>query len=1271
MHLLAAQRGAIADEGEAIDLAQLPGDICVLSAADTELASLAAAQDARAADGPSLRLVNLMRLAHPMSVDAWIEATGRHAKLIVVRALGGRGYSTHLLDALRTAATRHGFALAALPGDGKPDPELADYTTIDPHGAGVLWRCLTAGGADNCGRFLEACADIIAGRQPSAEPRELPSAGVWLDGRSVSAEEAQRQFVSDRPTVAITFYRALVLGGQTQPIDALVEASRAEGLNVIPIYAASLKDAETADTVRTILRATSPRVVLNATGFAISKPGTEHGGTVLDEDSAVVLQVVLSGSQRDAWVESDRGLGPRDLAMNVALPEVDGRVLSRAISFKRAAMWHERTQCDLVTHEPEPDRIRFVAELARRWATIPTRAGDRRIAIVLANYPTKDGRIGNGVGLDTPAGTVELLRAMQSEGYQIDELPSDGNALIERLLEGRTNGSVGEVRETLALPDYEAFFDRLPTAVREAVLERWGAPERDKFFDPFGIPDSVEGAFALPILRLGKVVIGIQPARGYDVDPKETYHSPDLVPPHGYLAFYAWLRANADAIVHMGKHGNMEWLPGKALALSETCFPEAVFGPMPHVYPFIVNDPGEGSQAKRRAQAVIVDHLTPPLTRAEAHGPMAQLEGMVDEYFEASATDARRTKLLATEIMQLALDSGVAADVGITDADPTDDALAKLDGWLCELKEHQIRDGLHVFGRSPEGRLRTDLLCALARVPSAGEGRPLGLTRALADDLALEFDPLDCQLGAKWDGPRPDALHPVSEERWRTVGDTVERLELFASKVIETGERMSSAGSAETRHRESEAATRPDDEGPTETLPMQLYPRTTEVLATVRDHLAPALDRSGAAETRGVLRALEGRFVPPGPSGAPTRGRPDVLPTGRNFYSVDTRAVPTPAAWELGRKSAELVIVRHLQDHGDWPRSVGLTCWGTSCMRTGGDDLAQALALVGARPVWEPSSRRVTGFEVVTLAELGRPRVDVTLRISGFFRDAFPDQIALFDRAVRAIGALNEPADDNPIAGRMRAERATMLADGLSEADAVRRAGYRVFGSKPGAYGAGLQALIDEGGWGDRDDLAEAYTVWGSYAYGAREDGRADREVFERRFASVEAVLHNQDNREHDLLDSDDYYQFEGGMSAAIERLRGEAPAVYHNDHSRPERPVVRSLEEEVARVVRARVTNPKWISGVMRHGYKGAFEIAATVDYLFAFAATTNAVKQHHFDAVHAAFIEDDSVRDWMGENNPNALREMRARFAEAIDRGLWRPRSNSARMELMEEIA
>ncbi len=1247
MHLLLAQKGSIADGGDAVDLGQSPGDILFLSAADTELAAIAHA--ASGWQGPSLRLASLMALRHPMSVDTYVERTLRHAKLIVVRALGGVGYFQYLLEAFHASALKTGAKIAVLPGDDKPDPALGAFSNIDEEDRLALWAYLVEGGDANAYGFLDYSAALLSDETKPAPAQPLLKAGIWQPGQGAIGVDAWLASVAPAAsTVAICFYRALVQSGETAPVSAIVDALRERGLRVLPVFVSSLKDAVSQETVRHIFGVAKPDVVINMTGFAVSAPGSAYEPGVLDEGGAVVLQAVLSSSSKEAWEASPQGLSARDLAMHVSLTEVDGRVMTRAVSFKSAARFDERVETNIVSHQPEPGRVEFVGELAANWARLRRKhASQRRVALVLANYPNRDGRLGNGVGLDTPAGTVEVLKAMAGAGYPAADIPADGDALMDFIMAGPTNsGNDGrDVRETLSLSHYKAFFEKLPKEIQGEIVARWGEPEADPYF--------LDGKFALPLSKLGDAVIGIQPARGYNIDPKETYHSPDLVPPHGYFAFYAYLREvfGADAIIHMGKHGNLEWLPGKALALSEGCYPEAVFGPIPQLYPFIVNDPGEGTQAKRRTSAVIIDHLTPPLTRAESYGPLKDLEALVDEYYQAAGGDPRRINVLRKKILEMVTDLGLDHDAGIQKSDNEDAALTKLDAWLCDLKEMQIRDGLHIFGVAPEGRLLTDLCVALARVPRGlGEGGDASLQRAIARDWGgrsdvsgeVVFDPLDCAMAEAWTGDRSEILAGVSGAPWRTNGDTVERIELLAAKLV----------SGEVACPEGWVATR-------------------SVLDEIETRLKPSVQACGHAEIEGILTGLSGRFVAPGPSGAPTRGRPDVLPTGRNFYSVDSRAVPTQTAWELGKKSAELLVTRYVQDHGDWPKSFALTAWGTSNMRTGGDDIAQALALIGVKPVWDNASLRVTGYEIIPVAKLGRPRVDVTLRISGFFRDAFPEQIALFDKAARAVGALEEDEGDNPIAARMRDEQATLMSAGLSAADATRKSGFRVFGSKPGAYGAGLQALIDEKGWDRRDDLAESYLVWGSYAYGAGEEGAAERGIFETRLKTVEAVIQNQDNREHDLLDSDDYYQFEGGMTAAVEHLKGDQPAVYHNDHSRPEKPVIRSLEEEISRVVRGRVVNPKWIAGVMRHGYKGAFEITATVDYMFAFSATTGAVKSHHFEAAYQAFIMDDAVRDFMNEKNAPALKELAERFLEAMDRGLWDPRSNSARFSLEEIVS
>ena len=1257
MHLLRTKPGATVDETEAVDLGQTPGDIVFLSAADTELASVA---DARATFGegfPAVRLASLMHLAHPMSVDLYTERVIARAKLVVARVLGGAGYWTYGVEQLVETCRAASIPLALLPGDDQPDPELAALGTVPAEVSHRLWQYCVHGGPANSRNLLACAADLVGHAIEWREPAPLPRAGLHWPGigacglDDVAARWRDGAPASETwPVAGLVFYRAHVQAANVAPVDALVHALAARSVHALPIYVSSLKDPFSADLVAEMLERTRARIVLNTTGFAVSTPG---GGArrpaPFDACGGPVLQVVLAGGDEESWTRGARGLSARDIAMNVALPEVDGRIVTRAVSFKAEARFDARTQCSVAAYAPRADRVDFTADLARTWLDLAqTPASERRIGIVLANYPNRDGRIGNGVGLDTPAGTIEVLRALAAAGYAVEGMPADGNALVEAIAAGPTNAAAvedgeREIRARLGLHDYLGFFAALPETVRRAVGERWGTPERDPFFLATG---RTEGgpAFAVPALTFGNVIVALQPARGYHIDPATTYHDPDLVPPHGYLAFYAWLRARVHAVVHMGKHGNLEWLPGKALALSRECLPEAALGPLPHVYPFIVNDPGEGTQAKRRAQAVIIDHLTPPLTRAESYGPLADLERLVDEYYEASGVDPRRLAVLRDEILGLAAHLGLDRDCGFTTAEGADGALAKLDTYLCELKEMQIRDGLHVFGRGPEGGRLADLLVALVRLPRGeDEGATASITRALARDLKLGgFDPLDCEMGERWAGPRPaplaDALDTPAP--WRTAGDTVERIEALARALV--------------------AGPRP--------CPAP-WTRTAAVLADVQGRIRPAVDSCGEAEIRGLLSALDGRFVEPGPSGAPTRGRPEVLPTGRNFYSVDTRTVPTQAAWRLGWKSACLLLDRHRQEHGEWPQRMVLCAWGTSNMRTGGDDLAQALALMGVKPAWEPSTGRVTGFEVLPLDVLDRPRVDVTLRVSGFFRDAFPAQIALIDAAARAVARLDEPEQGNPLAAACATDVARLTAAGVAREDAERRAGYRVFGAKPGAYGAGLQALIDERGWRDEADLARAWVVWGGYAYGAEAaEGAAEHALFERRLSRVEAVVHNQDNREHDLLDSDDYYQFEGGATAAVRHLSGAPPAVWHNDHSRPESPRVRRLEEEIARVVRARAVNPKWIQGVMRHGYRGGFEMAATVDYLFAFAATARAVRDHHFDAVFEAYLEDEGVRAFLQRNNPAALREMAERLGEAIERGLWRPRSNSAHVALAE---
>jgi cobaltochelatase CobN len=1325
MHLLSAQAGAIQQEGEAIDLAQSPGAFVFASSADSELAMLAAAADR--SGQTELRLANTLRLSNNLSVDLWLEKTVAHARLVVLRLIGGAAYFQYGVDELTALCANRKIPLVLLPGDANPDPILQSRSTIHPDDWSRLHSLFTAGGPDNADTLLKAFGLLSAPSSAAAEtPRTIPPSplvgegarradegalqnlaptpfarfGLWYPGlgmvdeatlkqthsaklRSSPHGEARAQRASNHEGVApthipILFYRAALEGAGTATIEALIAELERQGLAPVPMVVSSLKEGPCVRFVQNALAAFPPSAILNLTGFSLGIDSLDAKSNPFSGTDAPVIQLIQSGRSQQQWADDSQGLSSKDLAMFLVTPELDGRLGGLIVGHKADAVWHARTQCPLTAYTPDPSGISRAVTLAANWSRLrATPRPDRRVAIILANYPLRDGRLANGVGYDAPQSTVEILKALDGAGYTLSQSPSPlrggellraptdpvalsspppggegqgggnlqqewsphltGNDLIARLQSGPTNANPqrGTSPAILSLARYAELFATLPPKIQSEVAARWGDPASDPFVR--------NDAFHLPVLLFGNIAILLQPARGYNLDQIASYHDPVLPPPHAYLAAYLWLRHEfgAHALIHNGKHGTLEWLPGKATALDETSYPDALWGQLPHFYPFIVNDPGEGTQAKRRTGAVIIDHLVPPLTRAETYGPLKDLEALLDEYYAASGMDRRRLSDLKRRILDFTRDARLDRDIGLPEDDNA--ALIKIDNFLCDLKEAQIRDGLHVFGLSPTGDLARGLAVALARVPRGDTPGDNSLIRAIADDLKLGFDPLTAKLGTPWNGPdfRSDSVHRHDENvAMRTIGDVVEALEAIAADLVEN------------------------------LVPVPDWPATKAVLNTIETIIRPRLAASGSNEIKGLIDGLDGKFVQPGPSGAPSRGRLDVLPTGRNFYSVDIRAVPTPTAWELGKKSAESLILRHFQDHGTYLKSLALSVWGTANMRTGGDDIAQALAFIGVKPTWDVGSLRVSGYEIIPLAKLGRPRVDVTLRISGFFRDAFPAQIVLFDRAIRAVGALDEPEDDNPIAARMRTDALGMMAKGRSERDAALVAGHRIFGSKPGAYGAGLQAMVDSGAWKTRADLGQVSLEWGQYAYGAQASGTPELEGFARRLAQLDAVVHNQDNREHDLLDSDNYYQFEGGLSAAAEMLSGNKPLAYHNDHSRPDRPLIRTLEEEISHVMRSRVVNPKWIDGVKRHGYKGAFEIIATVDFMFAYAITTGAVKTHHFDLAFEAFVEDEATRNFIKQNNPFGFDELIDKFNDAIARGLWTPRSNSA-YALLEEAS
>lgn len=1225
MHRIAATPGGWAPNTEGvIFIEQTPAPIIFLTAADTDIQMLASAVAQLPADFPEVRVANILNLQQELSIDTYADTVLSEAKVIILRLLGGRAYWSYGLEVVKETAQENNTLLFILPGDDRADPTLISHSIASLFAVNQLWQYFIEGGVENCRHGLQFVAYLGCGsnyQPPAVKP--VPRVGVYSPSFLSNKQ-------TDQARVAILFYRAHYLAGNTSPIDLLCEELSQRNLSPVPIFVSALSQedvqAEVFDYCQDI------QLILNTTSFSLAKLGDEQQSSFWQQLNVPVLQVILSGGTKEQWETGMQGLTPRDVAMNVALPEVDGRLITRAISFKSSQQWNQQLETNVVAYEPVRDRAQFVVELAQNWLTLAnTSNAEKKVALILANYPNKDGRIANGVGLDTPASCVEILKALKASGYTISSLPESGDELMQWLTQGVTNDPEGrsyrQVRQALSKKNYQGYFATLPQEAQQAITQRWG--------------EVTVASFPIPGIQLGNIFVGIQPSRGYDRDPTLNYHSPDLEPTPEYLAFYHWLRQEfqTQAIIHVGKHGNLEWLPGKSISLSNTCYPEIALGAIPHFYPFIVNDPGEGSQAKRRAHGVILDHLTPPLTRAELYGSLQQLEGLIDEYYEAQTLDPTRLPLIADKIADLVTQENLHQDFGMAefDRDRISEFLTLADGYLCELKEAQIRDGLHIFGQCPQGRQLQDLILSIARSPGQHH---IGITRAIAQAYNLDFDPLTSDYSQPFSFDKYQTAFPKNLSTCRIIGDAVAELEAYAAELI---------------------ATHVLDNQPFSSLPSLLK----KELTWIQTFLLPKLQAT-PQEIQHLLHGLNGNYIPPGAAGAPTRGRPDVLPTGRNFYSVDIRGIPTETAWDVGYKAAEALIERYTQDNGEYPQSLALSVWGTSTMRTGGDDIAQAFALMGVRPVWDGISRRVVDFEILPLSVLQRPRVDVTLRISGFFRDGFPNLLDLFNQVTEAVANLEETPEENPLAAQAQKETAYWQKQGLSGEEATARSRYRIFGSKPGAYGAGLQGLIEAQNWQTDEDLAQAYINWSSYAYTRQGIGKAAPEAFSQRLENLQIVLHNQDNREHDLLDSDDYYQFQGGLTAAVRSVTGKNPQTYFGDNSVMENPKVRQLSEEITRVYRSRVVNPKWLEGAMRHGYKGAFEISATVDYLFAYDATAQCVEDYMYEGVAQAYLLDETVQQFLEEKNPWAMRDIAERLLEAQQRGMW----NNASPKTLDQL-
>jgi cobaltochelatase CobN len=1181
--------------------------IALLSTSDTDLLS------ARGS-GADYVVANPARSTH-----AELGEVLEGCDLIVARILG----SAQLLCSGFERFRGTGKPMVVLGGEQAPDAALMELSTVPIGLAADAHVYLAHGGPGNL-RQLHAflCDTVLLTGLGFEAALEQPVWGVLP--RLLSDGES-------RPRIGILFYRAQYAAGNTAYVEALADAVDAAGGIGVPIFATSLRDAPS-DLIEYL--GTCDALITTVLAAGGTKPATASAGgddEAWDVRALAALDIpILQGLcltwDRASWGASDEGMTPLDVATQVAVPEFDGRIITVPFSFKE-------TDADgLPAYVPDHERCRRVAEIAvnhARLRHIP--AEQRRIAIVLSAYPTKHSRIGNAVGLDTPVSVIKLLRAMRAAGYDLGapgEIPGTGrldpvegehpdttagNALIHALIAAGGQDPEWLTAEQLSgqpvrIParTYRRWLAELPADLVGAVTDAWGKAPGALFVDHSRDP---EGEVVAATLQAGNVVILVQPPRGFGENPIAIYHDPDLAPSHHYLAVYRWLEREfaAHAVIHVGKHGNLEWLPGKNLGMSASCGTDAAIGSLPLIYPFLVNDPGEGTQAKRRAHATIVDHLVPPMARAETYGDIARLEQLLDEYAQVNAMDPAKAPALRGEIWTLIQAAQLDHDLGL-DAAPDDEIFDEfvlhVDGWLCEIKDAQIRDGLHILGQVPEGDELINLVLAVLRSSQIFGGQANGVSG------------LRTALGLGEEATLPEV--DVVEAQARELVATLAAGSWSADAVPEIVERIVGAPNAEA----------------------------SAALRFACQEVIPRLSRT-SDEICGILHALEGGYVPAGPSGSPLRGLINVLPTGRNFYSVDPKAIPSRMAYQTGQAMAESLLQRHLDEAGEYPQSVGLSVWGTSAMRTSGDDIAEVLALLGVMPVWDDASRRVVGLEAIDLTELGRPRIDVTVRISGFFRDAFPHVVALLDDAVRLVADRDEPSHLNFV--RQHAK------DDLAAHGDERRATTRIFGSKPGSYGAGILPLIEAGNWRNDHDLAEVYSAWGGFAYGRDLDGIPARQDMEANYRRIAVAAKNVDTREHDIADSDDYFQYHGGMVATVRALTGAEPKAYVGDSTTRDSVRTRSLTEETARVFRARVINPRWIAAMQRHGYKGAFELAATVDYLFGFDATAGVVTDWMYAQLAENSVLDKDNQDFMKHANPWALRGIIEKLSEAVDRGLW----------------
>ena len=1096
----------------------------------------------------------------------------------------------------------------------------------------------------NYARLLSCIHNHLHGEDRAVEPpMELPHEGIYHpDFEGVVELDAYlaQKVDPEKLTIGLWFYQTYWLNNNLAFVNAIIRSIEAAGHNVIPVFHLRYKDAQRqnhgADYVADYFfkdKEGKPRIqaLINPQMFSMTLVCPEYAA-ILPNLNVPFIQAMTCSAPYLEWKESIQGVPTMDVSYNAAQPEFDGALITVPVATREQETIDPVTGALLAKYMPIQERVDKVVRLTLNWARLSRiKNEDKKVAIIFHHYPPRNDRIGCAAGLDSFASVKLLLEEMSREGYQVDRFYKDGDELAHEMLSRMTcdrrwltPDQMFQRAEAVADSEqYTPWHKELPEAIAEKQTADWGEMPGELFVH--------DKKLMFAGTMNGNVFISIQPPRGYLENIDKVYHDLYLSPPHHYLAQYRYIRDvfKADVVMHVGKHGSLEWMPGKALGLSESCYPDLAIMELPNVYPYIINDPGEGTQAKRRSYCCIIDHLPPASTNSDLYDDMAAVEKLMNEYSLAASEDPSKVEILrpmiweAVEAAKLHTDLEIERDAALEDFDGF---LEKLHSYLHEVGDTMINDGLHVFGIAPQADMLSEYVAQLTRLPN---GNVPSLRESVVAWMGHDYDDLIENRGKRQQRFGNKTGGDLLREAHNTAVETVKQLaagDFNPESVKEIVREKFSRRNADVE----------------------------AVLEYVAETLVPNIRRCDE-EIFYSLAAFNGRFVPPGPTGSPTRGQADILPTGRNFYSVDPNKIPNKAAWEVGVRLGDALIERYMSETGRYPDSIGILVYGTVTMRTHGDDIAEIYYLMGLRPVWQKGSGNVVGLEVIPLEELKRPRLDVVPRVSGFFRDSFPNLMEMIDEAVRIVTALKDPPESNFIRRNVYKDMEEYRKEGMSEEDAFREATFRVFGCPPGTYGAGVSELIVSKNWQTQEDLGNNYIRYSSHAYGTGSYGNQKPQAYRRMLSRMDVTVKNEDSREYDMMSCTDYYNYYGGMIVAVKTVRGELPFAMMGDSADPKRVKMRTTFEEAKHVLRSRLVNPKWLEGMMRHGYKGAGDISHVMDIILGWDATAEVVEDWMYEKIANAYALDPKMQEWMKQVNPYALQNILDKLLEAISRGMW----------------